>query len=582
MKFLTLTMNSTEFMPEKLLEVRNLTIRYDNEVKPHIVLKSIDFDIYKGEVLGLVGESGAGKTALALALLRLSGNDSSVNASGKVLFANRNGDKVDLLTADKAELQRIRGNAISLVFQEPMTALNPLMSCGTQIAESLILHKGLSPDEAKSETLKIYKSVNLSDAQRAYESYPHELSGGEKQRVLIALAISCQPQLIIADEPTTALDPLNQRAVVELLLKVKKETLASLLLISHDIGLVADIADRVLVIKEGEIIEQGSSAAIFANPSSEYTKFLFNCRPSISQSLERLPTFSPSTSDSDLIITEGNSIDSPLKKSERAGIPEMLRVENLSFNYRQRTSWPHFSNKTKIAIDDLSFNLRRGEILGIVGESGAGKTTLGKAIMGFCPPAQGNIIFRGQQSAEPLAFDSPEFRRSVQMVFQDPYSSLNPSFTVGKALMEPLKVHNIGKDKKQRREIIATLLGTVGLDFNTLNKYPRQLSGGQRQRIAIARALVTKPAVLICDECVSSLDVSTRAQILNLLKDLRDKFELSILFISHDWAAVNYMSDRIVVMKEGKIEEEGSVQEVFNNPKSEYTRTIIKSLSEKR
>ena len=575
-------MNSTEFMPEKLLEVRNLTIRYDNEVKPNIVLKSIDFDINKGEVLGLVGESGAGKTALALALLRLSGNDSSVNASGKVLFANQKGDRVDLLTADKAELQRIRGNAISLVFQEPMTALNPLMSCGTQIAESLILHKGLSPDEAKSETLKIYKSVNLYNAQRAYESYPHELSGGEKQRVIIALAISCQPQLIIADEPTTALDPLNQRAVVELLLKVKKETGASLLLISHNIGLVADIADRVLVIKEGEIVEQGSSTAIFANPSSEYTKFLFICRPSLSQSVERLPIFSPPTSDSDLIITEGNSIDSPLNKSEKAGKPEILRVENISVYYRQRTSWPHFSKKTKIAIDDLSFNLRKGEILGIVGESGAGKTTLGKAIMGFCPPTQGNIIFFGQQNAEPLAFDSPEFRRSVQMVFQDPYSSLNPSITVGKALMEPLKVHNIGKDKTQRREIIAALLGTVGLDSNTLNKYPRQLSGGQRQRIAIARALVTKPAVLICDECVSSLDASARGQILNLLKDLRDKFELSILFISHDWAAVNYMSDRIVVMKEGKIEEEGSVQEVFNNPKSEYTRTIIKSLSEKR
>ncbi|MGB4775548.1 MAG: ABC transporter ATP-binding protein, partial [Daejeonella sp.] len=542
----------------------------------------------KGQVIGIVGESGSGKSVTSLAIMRLH-NERISKLSGSVKFAD-----TELLSLKEDQMRVYRGNKISMIFQEPMTSLNPVLTCGYQITEAIKEHVKVLPSgkSLKQLVIDLFNEVQLPRPENIFDSYPHQLSGGQKQRVMIAMALSCNPEVLIADEPTTALDVTVQKTILQLLLKLKTERNMSLLFISHDLGVIAEIADHVLVMYKGEIVESASVGEIFSNPQHAYTRSLLACRPSPEIKLKKLPVVSDF-----LKINENGNIESAgetiahlidhLKFSD-AELAErkqrlysqkpILKVEGLKTWYPIKTGIFNQSKEFVKAVDEVSFEVYPGETLGLVGESGCGKTTLGRSILRLVEPTAGKLIFEGIDLINLSQNEMRACRRNIQIIFQDPYSSLNPRLTVGQSIMEPMQVHRVYANDKQRKERVMELLNRVNLGTEHFNRYPHEFSGGQRQRISIARALALQPKFIICDESVSALDVSVQAQVLNLLRELQQELGLTYIFISHDLAVVKHISDRMIVMNKGKIEEMGDCDEIYNNPKQEYTKKLINAI----
>ncbi len=546
------------------------------------VVRNISFTLRAGETLGIVGESGSGKTVTVLSLLRLL-PPSARYIDGKVEF-HQGESFSNLLSAPEHALQRIRGAKISVIFQEPMSSLNPLMRCGQQIEEVFKVHRLHSPKRYREEAMRWIAKVGLDDAERIYKSYPHQLSGGQLQRVLIAIALCARPQVVIADEPTTALDVSMQNKILGLLNELKNEMQLSMIFISHDLGVIKAVCDRVLVMREGMIVEQGDIARIFKNPTNEYTKGLIMCRPPLDKKWRRLPTVSDFMvkkldlshfSDDARVL---HPVDQDRRLVELGSKPVLLQVEALQVKYALKRNWLGRVTQYRQALFPCSFTIRKSEVLGLVGESGSGKSSLGKAILNLIPH-QADVMKFG--SINLLELDREgwrQMRKSMQMIFQDPYSTLNPRQRIGDTIAEPMEAHNIFTSRKERYDRAAELLEWVGMSPDHMKRYPHQFSGGQRQRIGIARALSLNPSFIVCDESVSALDVSVQAQILNLLLDLKDKLKLSYLFISHDLSVVNFIADRVMVLNQGRIEEVAKPYELLQNPSSEYTRQLIQAI----
>ena len=494
----------------------------------------------------------------------------------KITNGTINFNSQDLTTLSAKKFQNIRGNDIAMIFQEPMSSLNPSMTCGNQVIEILLQHTDLSKTDAKAETIALFEKVKLPLPGRIYKAYPHEISGGQKQRVMIAMAIACKPKLLIADEPTTALDVTVQKDIIELLKQLQVEEDMSIIFISHDLALVSEIADRILVMYQGAIVEQGNVSDIFNKPQHTYTKALLSSKPSLEVRLKRLPTIKD--------FMEGNSITEEISADQRQTAHKalynnspLLEVINLEKEYISKSGWFGKSESFK-AVDQVSFELFEGETLGLVGESGCGKSTLANAILLLDKSTAGQILYHGIDITKLNTTQVRKLRKDIQIIFQDPYASLNPRIPVGKAIMEPMKVHGIGASDSDRKEKVLNLLLKVGLDDNYFNRYPHEFSGGQRQRIGIARAIALEPKLIICDESVSALDISVQAQVLNLLNDLKDNFGFTYIFISHDLAVVKYMSDQLLVMNNGKVEEMGDADIVYESPKKEYTKKLIHAI----
>jgi peptide/nickel transport system ATP-binding protein len=580
-------------LPEDtLLEVHNLNVLFhQNGIFNHAV-NYISFTVKKGEIVGIVGESGSGKTVTSLAIMHLISSPPGRISGGQMLFRKKDNSVVDLNILSNEEIRKIRGNEISMIFQEPMTSLNPVMKCGEQVAEALMLHKKLSFYDAKKQTIELFELVNLPNPENTFNKYPHELSGGQKQRVMIAMAMSCKPSLIIADEPTTALDVTIQKGILEQLKKLRDEHNTSVIFISHDLSVIAEIADKVIVMLNGNIVEQGTIQDIFSNPQHPYTKGLLACRPPLDKRLKILPVVSDfmEVSDAGEIIEKENSFTDLIKQaiiteSERKehlkniySKDKLLQIKNLSTWFPVQKSIFGKTQQWFKAVDDVSLDVYEGETLGLVGESGCGKTTLGRTILKLVQAREGQLLFRNEEVLRLKEKDFRPLRKDMQIIFQDPYSSLNPRISIGEAIIEPMEVFGIGKNKSERKEIAIELLKKVGLKPEHFNRFPHEFSGGQRQRICIARTLSVQPKFIICDESVSALDVSVQAQILNLLNQLKKEFNLTYIFISHDLSVVRFMSDRIAVMKNGKIEEIGDADQIYFNPQSEYTKKLISSI----
>ncbi len=556
-----------------LLSIKNLSIDFHTGLSITNALKNINVEVNNGEVVALVGESGSGKSVTALSILQLLPSPPAKYIAGEIIFTEEN-NSTDLLKRSRHEMQNIRGNKIAMIFQEPMTSLNPVLTCGNQIQEALVQHKKISNREAKRQTIEWFEKVKLPSPESMFDRYPHQLSGGQKQRVMIAMAMCCEPSLLICDEPTTALDVTVQKTILQLLKELQLQSNMGIIFITHDLGVVAEIADRAVVMYKGEIVEQNSVKEIFFNPQHAYTKALLACRPVNHERGKRLPV----VSDFMEVNTTEKKKESPVEKKAAASIDNVLKVENLSVWFpTKKTIFGKPLSYTK-AVDDVSFDLYKGETLGLVGESGCGKTTLGRTLLRLIEPTSGKIIYNGIDLTAKKRDELRTLRKEMQIIFQDPYSSLNPRLTIGSAIAEPLKVHGINSSEKQRRDKVADLLEKVDLKAEHFNRYPHEFSGGQRQRIVIARALALNPSFIICDESVSALDVSVQAQVLNLLNDLKKEFGFTIIFISHDLSVVRYISDRIMVMNKGKIEETGAADSVYFNPQSEYTKRLIASI----
>jgi len=529
-----------------LLSVRNLYV----SISKIPILKNISFDLKKNEILGFVGESGSGKSITAFSIINLL-RSKNITKTGTI---NYNGDFIESLGSKGFE--KIRGNEISIIFQEPMSSLNPSMKCGEQILEIILNHNLISLKKGKNKVLELIKKVQLIESEIVYGKYPHQLSGGQQQRIMIAMAIACDPKVLIADEPTTSLDGIVKKEIINLLKSIQKETEMSIIFISHDLHLVSKIAEKIIVLNKGEIVELGSSHQIFNNPKKLYTKLLLNARPPRNVRPARLPT------------NEKNINTSLISKKERVEAHNnlyqhdpILKIENLGFSYED-----------KKVLNNVSFNLFKGETLGLIGESGSGKSTIAKSILNLNRFDKGQIIYNKKCIK---TYNNTEFRRKIQLVFQDPYSSLNPEISIGYSIMEPMLAHKLYKTKKESKEKVISLLKQVNLIESDFNKFPYQFSGGQRQRIVIARALALNPEILICDESVSALDVTIQAQILNLLNQLKEKYSITILFISHDLSVVKYMSDRIIILNNGKIEEVNETDQLFLEPKKDYTKNLL-------
>ena len=582
-------------MANSLLQVQNLSINFIADGIVTNAVKGISFEVASGEIIAIVGESGSGKSVTALSLLQLL--PKQANIKGEMLFSKNETAPVDLLNLSAKEINTIRGKDIAMIFQEPMTSLNPVFTCGYQVMETIQLHQQISSSAAKERTIELFKKVKLPAPAEMVNRYPHQLSGGQKQRVMIAMAMSCNPALLIADEPTTALDVTVQKTILLLIKELQKQTGLGVIFITHDLGLVADIADKVVVMYKGGIIEQGITKDVLRNPQQPYTKALLACRPAKHQRGERLPVvndfFSAAAKD---YIVKFKSVLSDETKTKEA-IPSQLKNETTENNLlKNNNANPvlkvenlkvHYPVKKKLfkkdielfkAVDDVSLEVYKGETVGLVGESGCGKTTIGRAILQLIPATSGNIILDGRNLAMLSRRDLQPLRKDLQIVFQDPYGSLNPRLMIGNAIMEPMKVHGILNSTSQRKEKVIELLEKVNLSADHFNRYPHQFSGGQRQRICIARALTLNPSFLIFDESVSALDVSVQAQVLNLLNNLKKEFGFTSIFISHDLSVVRYISDRILVMSKGKIVEEGPADEVYFSPKNEYTKKLIDAI----
>jgi len=564
-----------------MLNVQNLNIDfYNQEEKTWFkAVKTISFQVKEGTVLGIVGESGSGKSVTSFSIMRLH-DEHSAKITGEIDFEN-----ISLLNLGANEIRQIRGNQISMIFQEPMTSLNPVFTCGEQVEEAIILHQKVDKQTAKLKTIDLFNEVQLPRPEKIFDSYPHQISGGQKQRVMIAMALSCNPKLLIADEPTTALDVTVQKTILQLLLKLKKERNMAMIFISHDLGVVNEIADDVAVMYKGEIVEQGSAKTIFENPQHPYTKGLLACRPSPALQLKKLPVVTDfltgKIDDANAHLQSSNQ----LTKEEISARREFLYTQKPILQIKELCTWYPIRNgvfgKTTDyvkAVDQISFEVFPGETLGLVGESGCGKTTLGRTILRLIQPTSGSIVFNDQDITHINSTALRKLRKDMQIVFQDPYASLNPKLSIGQSILEPLQVHELLKNDSERKYKVIDLLNKVGLKEEHFNRYPHEFSGGQRQRVVIARALALAPKFIICDESVSALDVSVQAQVLNLIKDLQREFGLTYIFISHDLAVVKHISDRILVMNKGKIEEEGFPEQIFYAPKAAYTKKLIEAI----
>lgn len=579
----------------KLLEVKNLTTEFKTEETLVKAVNNISFDLNKGETVGIVGESGSGKSVTSLSLMRLIPNPPGRISGGQMLYTPEIGKTYDIAQLTEKEMQKFRGNEISMIFQEPMTSLNPVFTCGNQVVEVIRLHQKVSNREAKEKTLALFEKVKLPNPQRIFDAYPHQISGGQKQRVMIAMAMSCNPNILIADEPTTALDVTVQATILDLMRELQDQNNMSVIFITHDLGVIAEIADRVIVMYKGNIVEQGSIKDIFSNPQHPYTKGLLACRPPLDKRLSKLPVIS------DFMYEEAGAlkeIDVSIDKVVDAFLVTSAQTQERWLNLEKqkpilevknlKTYFPsekNFFGKIKSyvkAVDDVSFEVAPGETLGLVGESGCGKTTLGRTILRLVEHHEGQVRFDGKNLFDLAASELKKVRQDMQIIFQDPYSSLNPRMTVGDAILEPMQVHGIYDNEKQRKDKVVELLETVKLNASHFNRYPHEFSGGQRQRICIARSLSLNPKFIICDESVSALDVSVQAEVLNLLIKLREDFKFTYIFISHDLSVVKFMSDRMVVMNQGKIEEMGFSDDIYYNPKKEYTQKLIQAIPKGR
>lgn len=550
-----------------MLKIKDLSISFKSNDETVNAVKLVSFDIESGETLGIVGESGSGKSVTALAIMRLLSSQAIING-GRIDFDGKN-----ILELSSKEIRKIRAHKISMIFQEPMTSLNPVMRCGKQVAE-VFGDSGLSKSEIKNKVIDLFNKVKLPRPDKIYTSYPHQISGGQKQRVMIAMAIANKPDLLIADEPTTALDVRVQKDLILLLKQLKSEFGMSLLFISHDLGLVSEIVSNVLVMYKGEIVERGAIKDVFKHPQHNYTKGLLACRPPVNEKPHRLKTID------EFIENNGATIiESPEKQHIQIDQQKpVLSVESLNKTFVSEKNYRGKAISFVNAVDNVSFEVYKGETLGLVGESGCGKTTLSRSILRLINVESGKIYFDEKNILDIKKRGLKEFRKNLNIVFQDPYSSLNPRISVGKAISEPLKVFNIEATSLNRKKRVLDLLKKVGLDEDAYYKYPHEFSGGQRQRIVIARVLALNPRFLICDEAVSALDVSVQAKVLNLLNDLKREFGFTYIFISHDLNVVKYMSDRIMVMKDGKIVEIGPADEIYNSPKQEYTKQLIDAI----
>jgi len=560
----------------KIVSVEDLSISFKHDENEKIVVQNLDFDLFKGETLGVVGESGSGKSVTAMSFLKLLPSSASY-PNGKIWFYQGN-EKTDLLSLSEKEIRRFRGKKIAMIFQNPMNSLNPTHRCGAQVLEAILLHEAVSKSDAKKRVLELFEKVELNDPERIYSSYPHQLSGGQIQRIMIAMAVSCNPDVLIADEPTTALDVTVQQSILRLLEEIKKEFETTVIFISHDLGVIHEIADRVLVMRKGKIVESGNTKSIFADAKHPYTKGLINCRPPLEKRLDRLPTVEEYIDGKVPVLKEISRTSFDQRLTELNSTDELLKVEHLKKYYVKSRSFLGRPKEWTKAVDGVSFSMKVGETLGLVGESGSGKSTLGKTLLKLIPATDGQVHFKGHS-----IFDLPKpqlknLRKDFQIIFQNPYGSLNPRMKIGKAIMEPMVVHKLFESKSQRKEKSIELLEMVGLEADHWNRYPHQFSGGQRQRICIARTLSLSPKFIVCDESVSALDVSIQAQILNLLKDLKDQFELSYLFISHDLSVIKHISDNVLVMQHGKIVERNNAEDLFSNPKEGYTQRLLEAI----
>ncbi len=581
-------------MSKSLLEFKNLVTEFHTEGTAVKAVNDVSFTLNKGETVGIVGESGSGKSVTSLSAMRLIPNPPGIISGGEIIFHKKGKEKVNLLKCSEEEMRSYRGNDIAMIFQEPMTSLNPVFTCGNQVLEAIMLHQNLNKEDAKKLTIELFEKVQLPDPERIFSTYPHQISGGQKQRVMIAMAMSCEPSVLIADEPTTALDVTVQKTILLLMQKLQKEKEMGIMFITHDLGVIAELADKVVVMYKGKIVEQGNVWEIFTNPQHPYTKGLLACRPP----LEKRYSFLPTVSDFMKIDENGNIIDNNIsvadftknlvisdserqkKQKELFSKKAVLQLKNLKTYFPIKTGFFGGISSYVKAVNDVTFDVFPGETLGLVGESGCGKTTIGRTILRLEEPTEGEMIYKGQDIAKMTADELRAFRKEVQIIFQDPYSSLNPRMTIGNAIMEPMQVHDILDNDEQRKEKVKELLTKVSLDPDHFYRYPHEFSGGQRQRIGIARALAVNPKFIICDESVSALDVSVQAQVLNLLNDLKEEFGLTYIFISHDLSVVKYMSDRMVVMQEGEIEEMGDADQIYNAPKTDYTKKLIDAIPE--
>ena len=582
-------------MSDKLLEVKNLKTVFATEEGTVVAVNDISFSLNRGETLGIVGESGSGKSVTSLSIIRLIAEPPGKIVSGEIIYYPKDKPAVDLLKIPEKEMQSYRGNDIAMIFQEPMTCLNPVFKCGDQVAEAILLHQNKNKKQAKEQTLALFEKVKLANPERVFDSYPHQISGGQKQRVMIAMALSCNPDILIADEPTTALDVTVQKAILDLLNELQEEMDAAQIFITHDLGVVAEIADHVIVMFKGKIVESGTVTEIFTNPKHPYTKGLLACRPNLDKKVRHLPTVSDFmdfsqnengdyniTAKATPYIETAENIISESEMKERHDFlyqqTPMLKVKNLSTRFPMKKNFFGKVTEHLYAVDDVSFEVFPGETLGLVGESGCGKTTLGRSILRLVEPYKGEVIFEGKDLLPLTNKEMRSLRKDIQIIFQDPYSSLNPRLTIGNAIMEPMQVHNIHDTNQQRKDKVIELLETVNLKADHFGRYPHEFSGGQRQRICIARALSLNPRFLICDESVSALDVSVQAQVLNLLTELREKFKFTYIFISHDLSVVKHICDRMIVMNKGKIEELGFAEDIYINPQKDYTKRLIESI----
>lgn len=623
-----------------LLEVKNLVTEFRTENGTVKAVDDVSFTLYRGKTIGIVGESGSGKSVTSLSAMRLIPDPPGRIVNGKILFHGDN-YQADLTNISEKQMRKFRGNEIAMIFQEPMTSLNPVYTCGDQVMEAILLHqkKSLSDQsslrnsidsasswvinlffpllklltlgkvalfreeklskvkqKAKERTIELFNKVKLPRPEEIYKSYPHQLSGGQKQRVMIAMALSCNPSILIADEPTTALDVTVQKTILQLMQELQNEFDMGILFITHDLGVIAELADEVVVMYKGKLVEQGNVLDIFTNPKHPYTRGLLACRPPLDIKVRELPTrkYFMNESEAGEMSETIFSVEEVLKKLEVSeeelkirrdiiySFDPLLEVKNLKTYFPLKKTLLGKVTEWVKAVDDVSFKVYPGETLGLVGESGCGKTTLGRTILKLVDPSDGSIIFNGEDITKYSAGKMRPLRRDIQIIFQDPYSSLNPRITIGEAIMEPMRVHGVCENEFQRKQEVIELLKRVGLHEEHFYRYPHEFSGGQRQRICIARSIALKPKFIICDESVSALDVSVQADVLNLLNEIRDEFGLTYIFISHDLSVVKFMSDRMIVMNKGKIEEEGIAEEIYANPKSEYTKALINSIPKGR
>lgn len=573
------------------VEIQDLEVAFRTGQTTTTAVNRISLSIGKGEIVGVVGESGSGKSVTALSLMRLI-DLPGVISGGKIFYEAAGEPPVNLLQLPDDVMRSYRGNEIAMIFQEPMTALNPLHTCGEQVAEAIRLHRRSTRKAAREQVTALFEKVKLPDPAAIMDRYPHELSGGQKQRVMIAMAISCQPRLLIADEPTTALDVTVQKAILELLRELQQQMDMSVIFITHDLGVVAEIATRVVVMYKGNIVEEGPVKAVFRQPQHPYTKGLLACRPPLDKRLVRLPVirdFMETDSQGQIYEKAGaigelvQSLEIPaavLRQREQqlaAAVP-LLEVTGLKTWFPVKRSITGKVLQWSKAVDDVSFEVRTGETLGLVGESGCGKTTLGRSLLQLVPPTGGSILYRGQELRSLSAAGMRALRKDMQLIFQDPYASLNPRQTIGAAILEPMQVHGLYGNARQQKGKVLELLEKVNLPADYYNRYPHEFSGGQRQRIVIARALAVEPSFIICDESVAALDVSIQAQVLNLLIRLREELGFTCIFISHDLSVVRFISDRIMVMQRGKMVETGAADAVYNHPQHAYTQQLIAAI----